>query len=649
MLTKSRFKKAIECPTKLYYSLKKYKDESVDDPFLAALAEGGIQVGELAKLHFPEGVEVREVGNGAAAATTERLLREQPESTLFEPAFQVGMRMARVDIFRRVGNEVEVIEVKSKGVDDETNMLLKGGKGVTAKWFGYVADLAFQRQLVEDWYRAKGEVVRVKGFLMLMDKGRVATVNHLNAKFAISRTPDGRASCRPDGGLTLQDIGEPLLVQLDLTEVIQALEGPTGLAKEAAILGDTTFDQFVKQCEADVIQYDAGGAPRSSPIGAHCKKCEFSKGKEECWQRELGWGPQEFERPKVWDIWNGGGKLFEKGIQFLDEVEESDLGSGKNAPRQWTQVLGTKTNNPQIDVEGLRNAMAELQPPYHFIDFETSAPAIPHFAGMRPHEGLSFQFSHHVMDASGSITHRTQCLETGRDMNPTFAFVDALYKALANESGTIFRYASHENTYLNIAHRKLSQGSPFDVEHTQSLLTFIEEITYETGKKGGGGWSGQRKMVDLKELVEKHFWHPRMKGSNSIKDVLPAVLASSRRLKDKYSQPVYGTADMPSLNFTSGHVWFRADSFGQPINPYKFLPSLSDLIEVDLDDIERFFAGDELNNGGAAMIAWSYMQHVGMHPEERKALEKALLHYCELDTLAMVFIWEHFQELTEQN
>jgi len=648
MLTKSRFKKALECPTKLYYSLKSYDDESVRDPFLAALAEGGIQVGELAKLHFPDGVEVHEVGNVTALLETERLLEEQSERTLFEPAFQVGMRMARVDIFRRVGNEVEVIEVKSKGVDEETNMLLKGGQGVTTKWLGYVADLAFQRQLVEDWYKEKGEHVRVKGLMMVMDKRRVANVNHLNSKFPISRARDGSPNCRVDRSLALQDIGEPLMEMRDLTEAIRALEGPIGLANKAAVLGETTFAEFVKQCEEDAVGYQRNAPPRQSPIDTRCKKCEFSKGKEECWSRGLGWGAREFERRKVWDIWKGGGKLFEKGIQFMEQVEEEDLGSGKNVPRQWTQVLGTKTDTSQIDVDGLRKAMLELPPPYHFIDFETSAPAIPHFAGMRPHEGLSFQFSHHVMDASGSVTHRTQFLETGSDINPTFNFVDALHNALSNEGGTIFRYASHENTYLNFAHRQLSQGSPFDADHTQILLNFIEEITYETGKKGGG-WSGHRNMVDLKELVEKHFWHPRMGGSNSIKDVLPAVLASSKRLQYKYSQPVYGTEVMPSWNFPSGYTWFRTDSTGTPINPYKFLPPLSDLIDVDvdLDEIDRFYAGDELNNGGAAMIAWSHMQNADMHPKERKALEKALLQYCELDTLAMVFIWEHFQELIE--
>ncbi|HZI52241.1 MAG TPA: hypothetical protein VFD56_00950, partial [Chitinophagaceae bacterium] len=54
--TKSLFKTALDCPAKLFYVNKKeqYADESIDDPFLEALAEGGFQVGELAKYLFSE-------------------------------------------------------------------------------------------------------------------------------------------------------------------------------------------------------------------------------------------------------------------------------------------------------------------------------------------------------------------------------------------------------------------------------------------------------------------------------------------------------------------------------------------------------------------------------------------------------------------
>ena len=58
-LTKSRFKSALECPTKLYYAGKDdYANNSKEDKFLSALAEGGYQVGELSKFYHPDGKEV---------------------------------------------------------------------------------------------------------------------------------------------------------------------------------------------------------------------------------------------------------------------------------------------------------------------------------------------------------------------------------------------------------------------------------------------------------------------------------------------------------------------------------------------------------------------------------------------------------------
>ena len=57
-LTKSRFKLALECPTKLFYTRKfynqnlEYEDQSNDDSYMQALAKGGYQVGELAKYKY---------------------------------------------------------------------------------------------------------------------------------------------------------------------------------------------------------------------------------------------------------------------------------------------------------------------------------------------------------------------------------------------------------------------------------------------------------------------------------------------------------------------------------------------------------------------------------------------------------------------
>ena len=48
----------------------------------------------------------------------------------------------------------------------------------------------------------------------------------------------------------------------------------------------------------------------------------------------------------------------------------------------------------------------------------------------------------------------------------------------------------------------------------------------------------------------------------------------------------------------------------------------------------------ELKNGGAALVAYAKMQFEDMSDYERGELETALLKYCELDTLAMVMIYE---------
>jgi hypothetical protein len=47
-LTKSRFKTALECPNKLFFTSKKeYPNNKSDDPFMQALAKGGFQVEEI--------------------------------------------------------------------------------------------------------------------------------------------------------------------------------------------------------------------------------------------------------------------------------------------------------------------------------------------------------------------------------------------------------------------------------------------------------------------------------------------------------------------------------------------------------------------------------------------------------------------------
>ena len=149
-LTKSRFKLALECPTKLFYTGKAdvYPDCKRDDEFLQALADGGFQVGELAKLMFPGGIEITSRSHEEQLAETARLL-QRVEGTLFEAAIRHGQLFARVDVLRKTGSQVELIEVKAKSFDPTAESGFRGARGgIKSGMLPYLQDVAFQRHVL---------------------------------------------------------------------------------------------------------------------------------------------------------------------------------------------------------------------------------------------------------------------------------------------------------------------------------------------------------------------------------------------------------------------------------------------------------------------------------------------------------------------
>ena len=114
-LTKSKFKLATECPTKLFYTGKKdeYANTSLDNPFLEALAEGGYQVGELAKYYYPNGHNIDTLDYDDALDQTNKLL-EQDNVVIFEAAVKYNDLFIRVDILEKRGKFIKLIEVKAK-------------------------------------------------------------------------------------------------------------------------------------------------------------------------------------------------------------------------------------------------------------------------------------------------------------------------------------------------------------------------------------------------------------------------------------------------------------------------------------------------------------------------------------------------------
>lgn len=640
-LTKSRFKVAVECPRKLFYAGKKdtYQDAMAEDSFLEMLADGGYQVGALAKLRYPEGIEIHETDHAAAeASTTKHLACDRV--VLFEAAIRVGNFFIRIDVLVKDGNRFELIEVKAKSYNSEKPELFGARGGIRSDMLPYFQDAAFQSWVLRQAF--PGAVI--KTFLVMPDKAQVAPITRINQMFRI--LPDRHVETTIPPGVDGKALAEDLLAKVDVTPSVAEI-----LASPLAFPGGPL--PFADAANLWASQY-ANDQQVAPPIGSHCGSCQFdaptdgnlASGFRECWKEALGWSDADFAAGTVLDLYNCRKKqsLIDQGVFKLSQVQKDDLGDFDEEPgpdglsikqRQWMQVSGLHVEDRDrgyyLDTTLVRNMMAEWHFPLHFIDFETAAVALPFHAGMRPYQSVAFQFSHHVMDANGQIRHVGQFLCAEPGVFPNYDFGRALMRELDGDDGTVFMWSHHENTILNAIARQLieDENPPDDREE---LLHFLRSLT-----KGG-----DRAMVDLCDLAAKAYFHPDTQGSSSIKKVLPAILKGSEVLKDRYSKPIYGAPDgMPSLNFASkeGFAWIDVSADGTVSDPYGKLKDVAkEMLPAGVD--ER--AGDDsiIAEGGAAATAYSRLQFEQMDAQTRDRIKSALLRYCELDTLAMAMVVE---------
>ncbi|MCP4093003.1 MAG: DUF2779 domain-containing protein [Planctomycetes bacterium] len=651
-LTKSRFKLANECPAKLFYTAKKevYADKSFDDDFLAALAEGGFQVGELAKAMYPSGHDIEDLDYETSLRKTAELL-EQENVVIFEPAFLFEGLFVRVDVLVKEGNSVQLLEVKAKSCSgaDESQFFNKRKPGIAGKWLPYVEDAIFQHHVLSgahpEW--------DVRPYLMLINKEATSPTNGLHQKFLLQRDKKGYSKCIQTAPLNKAELESGVLVAVPLDHCLEVVRDQSNYGPGGAWDFHGWIAHLAKKYQKDERIW---AAPTSN-----CGKCQFQASKEElsggkrsgfheCWKKAFDLKDADFGKPTVLEVWLTQKKttwLQEQRV-FLEDLCAEDFddpvnlgGAMESKERQWLQVHKSQQGDesPELRRE-LKDEMASWEYPLHFIDFETMSPAIPMHAGCRPYEVLAFQFSHHVVEEDGSLRHVGEYIEPTRGAFPNFDFVRALKKELENDNGTIFRYADHENTVLCGIRRQLKRQR-HDHADAEELIAFIESITHPTGRDAGEWDAGPRDMVDLLAIVKKYYFDPRMKGSNSIKQVLPAVLNSSEFLQQKYQHPV------DSLNFTD-QVWLKHE-YGEFVDPYHLLPTMfegfsaKDRALLLSNDGEQEH-GSSLNNGGAAMTAFARMQFTEMTEKEREHLRAMLLKYCELDTLAMVMIYEAWRD-----
>jgi hypothetical protein len=634
-LSKSRFKLGLECPTKLFYTAhKEYANQKQSDPFMMALAKGGFQVEEYARRLNAPGVLIE--SREPAEAVQQTLAAMANGQVVFEGAFVFENLYVRCDMIKAYGNIIELIEIKAKSFDGnssvQTEMMTKGGT-IKSGWKSYLWDVAFQKHVIERVFPDK----TVIPYLLMADKSKRAGVNGLHEKFKVTKGRDLRMAIEVDPNLDLSSAGEALVCKVDVSMPVMAIEKGIDTAPDGL-----SFGEAIRKY-SDALER---GLRITPVLGKKCKGCEFRtdeidennrSGFHECWAERLP--KADLDEPKPFDIWdnrNADAQITQEGILLardLDDFfsEEIDAPISRKA-RQQLQLESIKDPEKEWTVfaEALREELAQFTYPLHFIDFETSTNPLPHFKGQRPYEQVAFQFSHHILHGDGTLRHTNQFLQADPGTFPNFEFVRAL-RAAIEDRGTIFRYSHHENTVLRQIYRQLEESAEPD---KKDLQAFIDHIT-QTKE----GHIGERNMVDLLPLMKCHYYNALMKGSNSIKQLLPASIECSPRIKAMLGQSLSENG-IHSLNFSSDWIWLPNGSNA----PYKSLPL--PFAELDLEHLSDYFEEDEeLAEGGAAAMAYGKLQYTNLTEPEREALKSALLKYCELDTLAMVIAFWHLEEL----
>lgn len=319
---------------------------------------------------------------------------------------------------------------------------------------------------------------------------------------------------------------EGLLVETDVTQRVQ--ERLAGVAELVVAARRTLADLD----EPAVRIGTHCGAPHECEFYAHC-------------------APPAGKYP-VFGLGGSREKLFEllhSGFGDVREVPEAKLENDLQR-RIWQQ---SRLEKPYLGAE-LRELASSLPFPRYYLDFETIGPAVPIFAGTRPFEALPFQWSCHVERSRGALEH-AEFLDVGGGP-PMRALAESLLATLGT-AGPIVVYTPYERRVLN--------------ELAARYTDLAEPLVALTAR-----------VVDLHPPTRRHYYHPAMQGSWSIKAVLPTVA--------------------PDLSYQ----------------------------RLDVRD------------GFAAQTAYLEAIDAKTTDARRAALRRALLDYCRQDTLALVRLVEFF-------
>lgn len=240
---------------------------------------------------------------------------------------------------------------------------------------------------------------------------------------------------------------------------------------------------------------------------------------------------------------NKKAKLAELGIEDARKVPAEYL----NATQAMIQKV-SKSGKTKFDQAAAQQEMVRLPYPRYYFDFETISHAVPRWKGTSPYSQIPFQWSCHIETAPGKFLHEMFLDVSGND--PSRGCAESLIKTLGKK-GPIFVYSDFERGRIT----ELANRFP---DLSRDLLAVNE------------------RLFDLLPTAMKHYYHPEMMGSWSIKVVLPTIA--------------------PDLSY---------------------------------DNLE-------VSDGYAAQLAYLEINDSATKDDRKKKLTDGLREYCRLDTWAMV-------------
>ncbi len=623
-LSKSDFKIAHDCYTKLFYKKNEFPSSNDGNEYLQFLAQGGYMVGKLATLYYPDGIEIS-TGNdhNLAVKQTEKYL-DQDDVTLFEASILSKAKLIRIDILKKENKTLHLIEVKSKSYDPDDNLDNNDYKD-------YLFDVGFQYFVLQE----KFPDYKIIPYLFMPDKSKATSIEGLAFLFQIEEN-------KTDSKFRSFNITVPtdrikdlvkdnILTLINVEEYVVRLL-PT-IEQEVKVLLPSLKDEIKK---IDV------------PLSKKCFKCEYSitenenklSGFDECWKdmpkpkfhlKDLTRVASQSKSVKAMDS-----LIHQRKISFDDII--GLLGDGKGDNRRKIQIEYTKKNEEFIDPQ-LKKELNSFKYPLHFIDFETSRVALPYHQGMRPYEQVTFQWSCHTIKRDGEEPVHGEWLNLETEY-PNFKFAEKLMLFMNRNGGigTPLMWSSYENTTLRDVYTQMLK---YEYKNDE-LKDWLETIVKFRKRKDENPLvpnhlcETEGRFLDLNALANQFYFHPLMNGKTSIKWVLPAVLSSlnSERTKNWLK------------NFSDGFNLYKEDENGIPIDPYELLKPPEIFIEAEKLDK----ASDDdvyVNEGTGAMRAYEDLM-IGLNKGKKEIKEgyrEALLRYCKLDTLAMVIIWEYWNNI----